>query len=385
MNGPPLGFGLDSLSFARPHVDPDAMDIDAYPPGFSPQASVDDMDIVEDMWIVNDTNPAEDMDIVEEFFDRRHVAEGNPEAPEAPPSPETPPLRRLFSPTALGAHYALKPKLLMPPPPRKDDAWDFEFDTSDAVRVSHEVAEVPRTQSSGWQAPEYSVPEPRHNHHVCVPTMYAPQIHHHYYLPGHSGPRNYGPPGAGPPEQPPSAPSAEALPARSNLALAEALPQPWSPAAVPAERTPYVLSSYLQLTVNAVLSAYAAHIVIAMVQAVRQDVAHKLHAEAQGVLVEIALCERAYYENHCSPDTIVPALEKMCAHWEKCMAQDPFRAGNRLLVSAHTIGMVVNSLVEPLSLKVLAVFGAVLFGVYSCNFAFGYFRARAYYGWEKKG
>lgn len=161
----------------------------------------------------------------------------------------------------------------------------------------------------------------------------------------------------------------------------EMLPSPWDPHAVPAERTPYVLSSYLQLLVNVVLSGYAVHIVIGMVQAIKQDVAHKLNQESNNLLVEIALCERSYHENHCSPETIVPALEKMCAYWEKCMNQDPSQIGNRSLVSAHIIGMILNSLIEPLSFKVLAVGAAAIMVIFACNFAFGYVRAKTYYGW----
>ncbi|KAF8001628.1 hypothetical protein HF325_004129 [Metschnikowia pulcherrima] len=164
-------------------------------------------------------------------------------------------------------------------------------------------------------------------------------------------------------------------------ASSEMLPSPWDSRAMPAERTPYVLSSYLQLLINVVLSGYFLHIVIAMVQAIRQDVAHKLKQEANNLLVEMALCERSYNENHCSPETIVPALEKMCAYWEKCMNQDPYQVGNRSLISAHTIGVILNSLIEPLSFKVLAVGAAATFVIFACNFAFGYIRAKTYYGW----
>ncbi|KAM9936461.1 hypothetical protein OXX80_004000 [Metschnikowia pulcherrima] len=167
----------------------------------------------------------------------------------------------------------------------------------------------------------------------------------------------------------------------STGASSEMLPSPWDSRAMPAERTPYVLSSYLQLLINVVLSGYFLHIVIAMVQAIRQDVAHKLKQEANNLLVEIASCERSYNENHCSPETIVPALEKMCAYWEKCMNQDPYQVGNRSSISAHTIGVILNSLIEPLSFKVLAVGAAATFVIFACNFAFGYIRAKTYYGW----
>lgn len=158
------------------------------------------------------------------------------------------------------------------------------------------------------------------------------------------------------------------------------LPSPWDPRAVPAERLPYVFLSYLQLLTNTLLSAYALHILVAMVQAIRNDVSLKMALEANSLLVEIALCRRAYEENNCDPSERVPALEAMCDNWGKCMSQDPDSIGNRSLIGAHTLGVILNSLVEPLGLKVLGVFAFFIFVIFACNFAFGYFRARAYYG-----
>lgn len=158
------------------------------------------------------------------------------------------------------------------------------------------------------------------------------------------------------------------------------LPSPWDPRAVPAERLPYVFLSYLQLLTNTLLSAYALHILVAMVQAIRNDVSLKMTLEANSLLVEIALCRRAYKENNCDPNERVPALETMCQNWEKCMSQDPDSIGNRSLIGAHTVGMILNSLIEPLGLKVLSVFAFFIVVIFACNFAFGYFRARAYYG-----
>lgn len=162
------------------------------------------------------------------------------------------------------------------------------------------------------------------------------------------------------------------------------LPSPWDSRAVPAERLPYVLLSYLQLLTNTLLSAYALHILVAMVQAIRNDVSLKMALEANSLLVEIALCQRAYRDNNCDPSERVPALEKMCDYWEKCMLQDPDSIGNRSLIGAHTLGLILNSLIEPLGLKVLSVFAFFIVVIFACNFAFGYFRARAYYGMAQK-
>lgn len=167
---------------------------------------------------------------------------------------------------------------------------------------------------------------------------------------------------------------------RQHEAINPYLPSPWDARAMPAEKLPYVLLSYLQLLTNTLLSAFALHILVSMVQAVRSDVSHKMATETNNLLVEIALCQRSYRENHCDPAERVPALEKMCDYWEKCMRQDPIQIGNRSLIGAHTLGVVLNSLVEPLGLKFLGVGAFLVVLLFACNFGFGYIRARAYYG-----
>lgn len=171
---------------------------------------------------------------------------------------------------------------------------------------------------------------------------------------------------------------------KTSPSTALILPSPWDTRSAPAEKTPYLLSSYLQLATNIALSVYVGHLIVTIVRTIKQDVAYKLDMHANNILVEIALCERSYLENNCHPDTIVPALEKMCGYWEKCMNQDPFRGGNKSLVSAQTIAMIINLLVEPLSFKVLLVFAVAATLVFAGNFAFGYVRAKTYYGWAQR-
>lgn len=62
------------------------------------------------------------------------------------------------------------------------------------------------------------------------------------------------------------------------------------------------------------------------------------------------------------------------------MKQDPERGGNVSSLGAQTIGMVITSLIEPLSFKTLSVFASAVLLVYVYNFGFGYIRARTYYG-----
>lgn len=163
------------------------------------------------------------------------------------------------------------------------------------------------------------------------------------------------------------------------------LPLPWEENSSPLEKTSYILSSYLQLLINFVATCYAAYLVYSIVQTVRQDIKHKLSQQISNVLVEIESCKRSYYDNNCSPELIVPILEKPCAYWLKCMNQDPYNGGgNKSLISAETVGMIINSLIEPLSFKFfLVMFGFVLL-IFACNFTFGFIRAKSYYGWNKE-
>lgn len=334
----------------------------------------------------------------------------------------------ILSPTTLGAKFALAPrKLLMPPP----DDHDYEFDTQ--VATFENYRGTPELRQRGHQstfepagnplvflgATSPAVPDSGFYTNSMNSFQYG-QIpvqvhHHHYYRPFGPDPYSESPLGQNTNSQVNANPnnqisSNQQINSSSNQSAISTvqyrlhqnlqtqlqtelqnqaqlrhdnamLPLPWAASSFPAERTPYVLSSYLQLLVNLVISCYALHLLVLVVHTIRQDVEHKLAHHANNVLVEIALCERDYYDNNCSPETIVPALEKMCGYWEKCMNQDPFRGGNASLVGAHTIGMIVNLLVEPLSAKVLLVAVAGVTLVFACNFVFGYVRAKTYYGW----
>lgn len=162
------------------------------------------------------------------------------------------------------------------------------------------------------------------------------------------------------------------------------LPLPWEANSSPLGKTSYVLSSYLQLIVNFIATCYAAFLVYSVVQTVRQDIKHKLSQQTSNLLVEIESCRRSYNENNCSPELIVPILEKPCAYWLKCMNQDPYNGGgNKSLISAETVGMIINSLIEPLSFKFFLVLFGFVFLIFVCNFTFGFIRAKSYYGWDQ--
>lgn len=164
------------------------------------------------------------------------------------------------------------------------------------------------------------------------------------------------------------------------------LPPPWTSSSAPSDKIPYMISSYLQLAANIIAFCYVAYLVLSGVQTVRQDIKYKLSQQVANTLIEMESCKRSYIENNCSPDTIVPILEKPCAYWLKCMSQDPYNGGGRKsLISAETLGMIVNSLIEPLSLKFFLALFSIVLVIFACNFSFGFLRAKAYYGWSDGG
>lgn len=64
------------------------------------------------------------------------------------------------------------------------------------------------------------------------------------------------------------------------------------------------------------------------------------------------MCSKEYLENRCAPNTRVPAMEKACVAWEKCMNRDPTVVG-RARVSAETFAEIINSFIEPISYKTM--------------------------------
>lgn len=426
----------------------------------------------------HDEGDAMDIDSVSDLSEQDIVLQeaDDGETENASEDEENTLIMNILSPTSLGVQYALKQRLLMPPPDKDTNHrlsdLDYVYDTSMAVRsgavnlpnrstfepvaVTSLFNESPMDSSILVEEPEVyenSMNRSFQYRRQMAPASYSVVHHHHYYggqngaqtgfqaYPGsvqsgpglaHSGTmsnseyagyhptfqkqsfqdyaqgpvigyavgsndgkigkigktREFGLINSGPGDiYTGHYNHGERYPTRHGHFLSKdlVLPSPWDSHATPAERTPYLFSLYLQLLINICLSVYAGHLLVTIVRTIKQDIDYKLETEANNLLVEIALCERSYYENNCQPETIVPALEKMCGYWEKCMNQDPFRGGNKSLMSAHTIAMIINLLIEPLSFKVLVVFALAMVLVFVSNFAFGYVRAKTYYGWGPSG
>lgn len=170
----------------------------------------------------------------------------------------------------------------------------------------------------------------------------------------------------------------------NNTSNHDILPLPWESRAHPISSYYYFLSSILQLITNFVIFSYIGYQIFLVIRSIKQDINHKLLIQSQNLQLEIEYATKQYYENDCFPDLIVPALQQQCNNWEKIMNLDPNRLGNISLISAETIGMIMNGLIEPLGIKfILIVFGLIVV-IYVCNFSFGYIRAKNYYGWDKK-
>lgn len=156
------------------------------------------------------------------------------------------------------------------------------------------------------------------------------------------------------------------------------LPQPWDPRAHPQDRSPYLLLSYLQILFNSSLAIYAFYLLVEMVRTVRQDISERVEVHTQQLASEQAECRRQWIVNGC--ENPVPALEARCAEWRQCMELDPRKAGRHAMASAEMVASIANLFIEPLGAKTF-LFVAVVGGVfYASNFAFGYVRAKSYYG-----
>lgn len=85
---------------------------------------------------------------------------------------------------------------------------------------------------------------------------------------------------------------------------------------------------------------------------IRSDVDIKSREVASETLAEMAACTREFRDNKCDRADRVPAMEIVCNNWEKCMQQDPTKVG-RARVSAKTFAEILNSFMEPISIKAM--------------------------------
>ena len=113
---------------------------------------------------------------------------------------------------------------------------------------------------------------------------------------------------------------------------------------------PSILSWWAQLMVNLSLFSLAVYVVFTFVWAIRAEFDQAAEEASDMILAEMANCAKSYVDNKCQGDQRLPALETVCDNWERCMNRDPAKIG-RAKVSAHTMAVIINSFIDPISWK----------------------------------
>lgn len=115
---------------------------------------------------------------------------------------------------------------------------------------------------------------------------------------------------------------------------------------------PGILSWWAQLVVNLSLFSLAVYVVFGFVSAIRTEFDHAAEEASDSILAEMATCAKSYVDNKCAGGGRLPALETVCENWERCMNRDPAKIG-RAKVSAHTMAIIINSFIDPISWKAI--------------------------------
>ncbi|KAE8353094.1 Di-sulfide bridge nucleocytoplasmic transport domain-containing protein [Aspergillus coremiiformis] len=139
---------------------------------------------------------------------------------------------------------------------------------------------------------------------------------------------------------------------------------------------PSILSWWAQLIVNLSLFSLAVYVVFGFVSAIRAEFDQAAEEESDTILAEMASCAKSYVDNKCGGGDRLPALETVCENWERCMNRDPAKVG-RAKVSAHTMAIIINSFIDPISWKAIMFFLATISTVtVVSNWSFRSFRNR---------
>ncbi|KAJ5931067.1 hypothetical protein N7466_006560 [Penicillium verhagenii] len=139
---------------------------------------------------------------------------------------------------------------------------------------------------------------------------------------------------------------------------------------------PSILSWWAQLLVNLSLFTLAVYIVFTFVAAIRAEFEHAAEEVSDTILADMARCAKDYVDNKCGGGDRLPALESVCENWERCMNRDPAKVG-RAKVSAHTMALIINNFIDPISWKAVTIFLATISTVtVVSNWSFRSFRSR---------
>ena len=115
---------------------------------------------------------------------------------------------------------------------------------------------------------------------------------------------------------------------------------------------PNTLSYYVQFLLNLFLALCVMYVLYGIFSTISNDITERAMMESSDILAEMTVCAREFKENKCERDSRVPAMETVCNNWERCMQRDPYKVG-RSRLSAGMFAEIVNSFIEPISLKAI--------------------------------
>ncbi|KAL4814972.1 Di-sulfide bridge nucleocytoplasmic transport domain-containing protein [Aspergillus spinulosporus] len=139
---------------------------------------------------------------------------------------------------------------------------------------------------------------------------------------------------------------------------------------------PNILSWWAQLALNFFIFSMAGYVLWGIVWTIRAEFDQAAEAASDTILAEMATCAKDYVDNRCGGGDRLPALETVCANWERCMNRDPAKVG-RAKVSAQTMAIIINSFIDPISWKAILFFLATISTVtFVSNWSFRSFRNR---------
>ena len=115
---------------------------------------------------------------------------------------------------------------------------------------------------------------------------------------------------------------------------------------------PGLLLKYLQVAFNAAILLGCLYLILSFWLTIQSDVNKAADDAASVQLAEIRDCSNKFVKNGCTSETRPPAMESMCDNWEMCMHKDA-DAVRRAALSAHTFATILNSFVEPISVKTM--------------------------------
>lgn len=149
--------------------------------------------------------------------------------------------------------------------------------------------------------------------------------------------------------------------------------------AKPIWKTPYVLSTYLQILMNSVIASYLIYQGYLFLKVIKQDVSISVDNRMLDAEYKIEDCKYNYEINKCKIQRL-PALERQCAEWEKCMRKKAYMLINYSELIVSIVGSLINNFIESFGFKSFGFLALAALFLYAWNFSCGYVRAKTFYG-----